>query len=121
MHVNKSRTKIQAKKIAFSIINSPLVKTAISGEDANWGRVIAAIGKSQEKINQNKIELYFGKNLICKNGMVYNRLNLSKVNNYMKSKIIEISVRLNIGREKFTAYGNDLTHEYIRINAEYRS
>jgi len=121
VHVNKSRTKIQAKKIAFSIINSPLVKTAISGEDANWGRVIAAIGKSQEKINQNKIELYFGKNLICKNGMVYNRLNLSKVNNYMKSKIIEISVRLNIGREKFTAYGNDLTHEYIRINAEYRS
>jgi len=121
VHVNKSRTKIQAKKIAFSIINSPLVKTAISGEDANWGRVIAAIGKSQEKINQNKIELYFGKNLICKNGMVYNRLNLSKVNNYMKSKIIEISVRLNIGKEKFTAYGNDLTHEYIRINAEYRS
>ena len=53
--------------------------------------------------------------------MVYNRLNLSKVNNYMKSKIIEISVRLNIGKEKFTAYGNDLTHEYIRINAEYRS
>ncbi len=121
VHVAKSRSQKQAKKIAFSIINSPLVKTAVSGEDANWGRVIAAIGKSQEKINQNKIQLYFGKYLICKNGMAYNKLNLSKVNNYMKSNTIEISVNLNIGKEKFTAYGNDLTHEYIRINAEYRS
>ena len=121
VHVNKSRSQKQAKKIAFSIINSPLVKTAVSGEDANWGRVIAAIGKSQEKINQNKIELYFGKHLICRNGMAYNKLNLLKVNNYMKSNTIEISVNLNIGKEKFTAYGNDLTHEYIRINSEYRS
>ena len=66
VNILKSKSKQQAKKIGLSIINSPLVKTAISGEDANWGRIIAAIGKSEQKINQNKIKIYFGKNLYVK-------------------------------------------------------
>tara|TARA_B100000242_G_scaffold75396_1_gene48851 strand:- start:84 stop:1127 length:1044 start_codon:yes stop_codon:yes gene_type:complete len=111
----------QSKKVGFSIINSPLVKTAISGQDANWGRVIAAIGKSEEKINQNKIKIYFGKNLLCKNGSIYKNINYNKVNKYMKNKTIEISVILQTGKKSHTVYGNDLTNEYIRINADYRS
>ena len=111
----------QSKKVGFSIVNSPLVKTAISGQDANWGRVIAAIGKSEEKINQNKIEIYFGKNLLCKNGSIYKNINYNKINKYMKNKTIEISVILQTGKKSHTVYGNDLTNEYIRINADYRS
>ncbi len=121
VNVIKSKSKNQAKKIAFSIINSPLVKTAISGEDANWGRIIAAIGKSEEQINQNKIKVYFGNNLVCQNGSVFKKINLSNLNKYMKNKTIEISVILQNGKANHTVYGNDLTHEYIRINADYRS
>ena len=121
LNILNCKSKLQAKKIAFSIVNSPLVKTAISGEDANWGRVIAAIGKSQVKLNQNKVKIFFGKNKVCQNGSVYKRINLSKLNKYMKNKIIEISVYLYNGNINHTVYGNDLTHEYIRINGEYRS
>ena len=108
-------------KIAFSVVNSPLVKTAISGEDANWGRIIAAIGKSQEKIDQNKIKIFFGKNMVCQKGSINNKINLSRLNKYMKNKVIEISIYLQNGNINHTVYGNDITNEYIRINADYRS
>ena len=121
VNILKSKSKNQAKKIGFSIVNSPLVKTAISGQDANWGRVIAAIGKTEENVNQNKIKVLFGKNLVCEKGSINKKINLKSLNNYMKNKIIEISVFLNSGSINHTVYGNDLTHEYIRINAEYRS
>ncbi len=121
IEVINSKTNKQAKNIAFSIANSPLVKTAISGEDANWGRVIMSIGKTEEKINQDKIKVYFGKNLVCKNGSIYNKINLSKINNYMKNKIIEIKVDLKIGNKSHIVYGNDLSNDYIKINADYRS
>ncbi len=119
--INNSKTENKAKKIAFSIIDSPLVKTAIAGEDANWGRIIMAIGKCDERIDQNKIKIFFGKNLVCKSGLVNNKLNLRNLNKYMKNKIIKINVDLQNGNKKFTAYGNDLGHEYVRINADYRS
>ncbi len=121
INIFKSRSKKQAKNIAFAVVNSPLVKTAISGEDANWGRIIAAIGKTSEKINQNKIKIFFGKNLVCQNGEVYNKINLNNLDEYMKSKKIEISIYLNNGNVNHTIYGNDLTNEYIRINSDYRS
>ena len=121
INILNSKSKKQAKKIGFSIVNSPLVKTAISGQDANWGRVIMAIGKTEENINQNKIKVLFGKNLVCENGSISKKINLKSINRYMKNKIIEISVFLNTGSINHTIYGNDLTHEYIRINAEYRS
>ncbi len=121
VNVIRSKNKKQAKKIGFSIVNSPLVKTAIAGEDANWGRVIMAIGKTNENINQNKIKLWFGKTLVCKNGMVYKKERLSKLDKYMKNNIIEIKVDLNMGSSQHTVYGNDLSHKYININAEYRS
>ena len=121
VNVCKSRSLFQAKKIGFSVVNSSLVKTAISGEDANWGRVIAAIGKSEENINQNKLKILFGKNLVCNNGSINKKINLRKINRYMKNKIIEITIILNVGGIDNTIYGNDLTKEYIRINADYRS
>ena len=121
VNVYETKTKIQAKNIAFSIVNSPLVKTAVAGEDANWGRIIMAIGKSQEKINQNKIKLSFGNNVVCFNGSINNKINITKLNKYMKNKIIEINVWFKNGKKNHTVYGNDLTNEYIKINADYRS
>jgi glutamate N-acetyltransferase / amino-acid N-acetyltransferase len=119
--VIQAKNKIQAKNIAFSIANSPLVKTAIAGEDANWGRVVMAIGKTQEKINQEKIKIRFGNNLLGSKGKRNWNINLSKVDKYMKNKIIEIEVNLGLGNASRVVYGNDLNNEYIRINADYRS
>jgi len=121
VNVINAKNKNQAKKIAFSIVNSPLVKTAIAGEDANWGRIVMAIGKTQENIDQNKTIIKFGKNILAKNGERYKNINLSKINKYMKNKIIEIEVNLGLGKGSSIVYGNDLNNEYIRINADYRS
>ena len=121
VNIFNARTKNQAKKIAFSIANSPLVKTAIAGEDANWGRVIMAIGKTEENINQNKIKVFFGNNIVCENGSISKKINIRKLNYYMKNKSIDINVKLNIGNDFHTVYGNDLTHEYLKINVDYRS
>ena len=121
VNVINARSKNQAKKIAFSIANSPLVKTAVAGEDANWGRVIMAIGKTEENINQNKIKVLFGNNVVCENGSISKKINIRKLNNYMKNKTIEINVKLNLGKYFHTVHGNDLTFEYLKINADYRS
>tara|TARA_B110000196_G_C21010707_1_gene597747 strand:- start:378 stop:1025 length:648 start_codon:yes stop_codon:yes gene_type:complete len=121
VNVKGSISYLQASKIAFSIANSPLVKTAVAGEDANWGRVIMAIGKTNSKIDQNKINLKFGNILVASKGMMFKNINFSKLDNYMKKKIIEINVNLNQGNFSKTVYASDLTHEYIQINADYRS
>ncbi|MDC3074993.1 bifunctional glutamate N-acetyltransferase/amino-acid acetyltransferase ArgJ [Pelagibacteraceae bacterium] len=121
VNVINARSKNQAKKIAFSIANSPLVKTAVAGEDANWGRVIMAIGKTEENIYQNKIKVYFGKNIVCEKGSISKKINIIKLNKYMKNNIIEINVKLDLGKFSQTVYGNDLTFEYLKINADYRS
>ena len=121
VNIVKAKNFNQAKNIGFSIVNSPLVKTAISGEDANWGRVIMAIGKSYEKIYQNKIKVSFGNNIVCKGGQIYKKINYKKLNNYMKKNIIKIEVDLNLGNFSKTVLGNDLTYNYLKINADYRS
>ena len=121
VNILNAKTKNQAKNIAFSIANSPLVKTAIAGEDANWGRVIMAIGKTGENINQNKIRVFFGNNIVCENGSISKKINIKKLDQYMKNSEIEINVKLNLGKFYHTVYGNDLTFEYLKINADYRS
>ena len=121
VNVTKAKTKKQAKKIAFSIANSPLVKTAIAGEDANWGRVIMAIGKTKEKINQNKISIKLGNFLLADKGQKNSKINFYKLDKYMKNKIIDIKVSLNLGNSSSIVYGNDLNNKYIKINADYRS
>ena len=98
-----------------------LVKTAIAGEDANWGRVIMAIGKADKNIQQNKIEVSFGNLLVAKNGMKNNKINIKKLDQYMKNKIININVKLNLGKFQKTVWSSDLTYEYVKINKDYRS
>ena len=121
INIMKSKNVKDAKKIAFSIANSSLVKTAIAGEDPNWGRIIMAIGKSGVNINLKKLSINFGNIKIIEKGQLVNNYKESEVANYMKEHEIDISINLNMGSKKFTAYTMDLTKKYIEINANYRS
>jgi len=121
VNVVKSKSVNDAKKIAFSVANSKLVKTAIAGEDPNWGRVIMAIGKSDVDINLKKLLIKFGEIKIIEKGQLAKNYKESDVANYMKNQSIDISINLNMGLKKFTAYTMDLTKKYIEINANYRS
>ncbi len=116
-----SKSELDAKKIAFSIANSPLVKTAIAGEDPNWGRVIMAIGKSDTQIKLNKLSIKFGDINIVQKGKLHSSYNEVEAAQYMKNLNIEISVNVGSGNKNFTAYTMDLTKKYIEINADYRS
>ena len=119
INVVGARSAIMAKNIAFSIANSPLVKTAIAGEDSNFGRIIMAIGKSGESVQVSKIQIKFGDYLITDMGKVVKDYNEKDLKTYMKWDSINIEVNLNIGNGSYTAYTCDLTHDYISINAEY--
>ena len=121
VNVVKSKNDKDAKKIAFSIANSKLVKTAIAGEDPNWGRIIMAIGKSNVDIDLKKLSIQFGKIKIVEKGQLVKNYKESNVANYMKNQSIDISISLNMGSKKFIAYTMDLTKKYIEINADYRS
>ena len=121
INISGASSKKAAKKIAFSIANSPLVKTAIAGEDANWGRIVMAIGKSGERADRDKIKIYIGDELVTDKGMkakTYSEINATK---HLKEKEITISVDVGVGKFHATVYTCDLTHEYININADYRS
>ncbi len=110
-----------AKKIALSIGNSPLVKTAIAGEDANWGRVVMAVGKAGEPANRDRISIYFGDIEVARNGEVSPNYREELGANYMKNSEIAIKVDVGVGAGEATIYASDLTHDYISINADYRS
>ena len=110
-----------AKKIAFSICNSPLVKSAINGEDPNWGRIIMAIGKSNVKVNLNKIGISFDDYKIIEKGEIYKKYDESQVSEYMKNQKIDIWINIGTGNKNFTAYTMDLSKKYIEINSDYRS
>ena len=119
--VIKSKNEKEAKKIAFSIANSKLVKTAIAGEDPNWGRIVMAIGKSNVNIDIKKLSIQFGEIKIIEKGQLVKNYKESDVANYMKNQSIDISINLNMGLKNFTVYTMDLTKKYIEINADYRS
>ena len=121
INVIGARSVAMAKNIGFSIANSPLVKTAIAGEDPNWGRIIMACGKSGENIIPNKIQLKIGDYLVVEQGKAAKDYKESDVKQYMKWDSINIEVNLNIGSAYFTVYTCDFTHDYIDINAEYRN
>ena len=110
-----------AKNIGFSIANSPLVKTAIAGEDPNWGRIVMACGKSGENIIANKIQIKIGNYLIVEQSKMSKDYDEKKIKEYMKWDSINIEVNLNIGNASYTVYTCDFTHEYININADYRN
>ena len=112
---------LDAKNVALSIANSPLVKTAIAGEDANWGRIIMAIGKSKAKLDQNNISLKFGPSIILKKGKIKKKYDEKIVSEYLKKNEIRIEVDLNTGKFSSKVWTCDLTKKYIEINADYRS
>ncbi|MBT3396682.1 MAG: bifunctional glutamate N-acetyltransferase/amino-acid acetyltransferase ArgJ [Alphaproteobacteria bacterium] len=110
-----------AKVIAMAIANSPLVKTMVAGADPNWGRIVMAVGKAGEKADRDRIAISIGDFPVAKRGVVIPGYDEAPVADYMKSDEVTLSVNVGVGRGKFTVWTCDLTHDYIRINADYRS
>ncbi|MBX9741190.1 MAG: bifunctional glutamate N-acetyltransferase/amino-acid acetyltransferase ArgJ [Beijerinckiaceae bacterium] len=110
-----------AKRIGLSIANSPLVKTAIAGEDANWGRVVAAVGKAGEQADRDKLAIWFGDFRVAYKGLRDPSYDEGKVSDYMKGEKIDMLVDVGVGSGSWTVWTCDLTKEYIAINGDYRS
>ncbi|WP_371396162.1 bifunctional glutamate N-acetyltransferase/amino-acid acetyltransferase ArgJ [Fretibacter rubidus] len=110
-----------AKKIGMSIANSPLVKTAVAGQDANWGRIIMAVGKAGEPAERDKLTVHIGPHLLAQHGQPAPHYTEADGAAYMKNAEIDIRVDLGLGDGQSVVYGCDLTHQYIDINADYRS
>lgn len=119
--VKGAATSDSAKAVAMSIANSPLVKTAIAGEDANWGRIVMAVGKSGEPVDRDKLSIWIGAHLLAERGTLAADYQEADGAAYMKRDNIVITVDLGLGSAQFTAWTCDLTHAYIDINADYRS
>jgi len=110
-----------AKRIALSIANSPLVKTAIAGEDANWGRVVMAVGKAGEPADRDRLTIGFGGVTVARDGLVVPDYDEAPVAAHLKGSEIDIAVDIGLGSGKAKVWTCDLTHGYIDINADYRS
>ena len=123
---SKSRSPVRnhdkaARRIGMAIANSPLVKTAIAGEDANWGRIVMAIGKSGEKAERDRLKIKIGGMSVAKNGMRDPTYKEAEIMPHMKGRSIAIAADVGVGRGKATVWTCDLTHRYIDINGSYRS
>ena len=121
INIVNARNKTDAKAHAKSIANSPLVKTAIAGEDPNWGRIVMAIGKSGAQAERDKIKIFFGDILVAEKGWVAPNYSEELGAQYMKNTTIKISVDLGLGEANTTFWTCDFTNDYISINADYRS
>ncbi len=115
------KSEKDAKNISFKIANSLLVKTAIAGEDPNWGRIAMAIGNCDSKIDEKKLSISIGPHKIFYKGSLFEKYDEKKVAEYMKSQLIEIEVDIGQGNKNFKAFTMDLTKKYIEINADYRT
>lgn len=121
VRVSGAATDADAKKVAFSIANSPLVKTAIAGEDPNWGRIVAAVGKSGAQADRDRLSIRFGEILVAEEGSVALSYTEREGAAYMKGEELVIGVDLGLGEGTATVWTCDLTSRYIEINADYRS
>jgi glutamate N-acetyltransferase / amino-acid N-acetyltransferase len=121
IHVQGATSAKAARVIAMSIANSPLVKTAVGGEDANWGRIVMAVGKAGEAAERDKLSISFGSIRVAHKGERDPNYNEAHTSAYMKNDDIEITVDLGLGKGRYTAYTCDLTKAYIEINGDYRS
>ena len=119
--VNGAETHADAKRVAKNIANSPLVKTAIAGEDANWGRVVMAVGKSDARVSISNLQIKFGGIPITKGGQVIANYDENEVTQHLQGKEIDMEVDLGVGDGQAVVWTCDLTHGYISINADYRS
>ena len=121
VRVEGAESREAAKRIGMSIANSPLVKTAVAGEDANWGRVVMAVGKAGEKAERDKLQIFFGDIRVANAGLRDPEYSEAATSTYMKNQDIVITVKLGIGEANATVWTCDLTKEYIAINGDYRS
>ena len=119
--VINAKSLSSAKNIAFSVANSPLVKTAVAGEDPNWGRIVMGVGKSGEFIDFKKLKIKLGDFIVAENGRISDTYNEEKLKEYMKWDSIMIEINLKLGNDAFECYTCDFTHDYISINADYRN
>jgi glutamate N-acetyltransferase/amino-acid N-acetyltransferase len=119
--VTGAKSARSAKKIALSIANSPLVKTAVAGEDANWGRVVMAVGKAGEPADRDRLSIWFGDNRLAFEGERDPGYSEERISAYMKGDQIRIRADIGLGRGKATVWTCDLTKEYVAINGDYRS
>jgi glutamate N-acetyltransferase/amino-acid N-acetyltransferase len=110
-----------ARKVGLAVANSPLVKTAIAGEDANWGRVVMAVGKAGEPADRDKLSIGFGGTWCAREGLALADYDESPVAAHLKGQDIDIAIDLGLGEGRATVWTCDLTHGYISINADYRS
>jgi glutamate N-acetyltransferase/amino-acid N-acetyltransferase len=121
IEITGASSPVAARKAALAVANSPLVKTAIAGEDANWGRVIMAVGKSGVRLDPSKLSVAMGGVMVAENGKRASRYNESLLTDHLHGTEVLIQVDLGIGRSKGRVWTCDLTHDYIRINADYRT
>ena len=121
VRIEGAETDAAAKRIGMSIANSPLVKTAVAGEDANWGRIVAAVGKAGEMAERDRLEIYFGAIRVAREGLRDPDYDEKATSAYMKNQEIVVTVKLGIGAGKATVWTCDLTKEYVAINGDYRS
>tara|TARA_A100001015_G_scaffold301260_1_gene387846 strand:- start:1091 stop:2395 length:1305 start_codon:yes stop_codon:yes gene_type:complete len=121
INVINAKSLGSAKNVAFSIANSPLIKTAVAGEDPNWGRIVMGIGKSGELIDTKKLKIKIGNFIVAENGKISETYDEKKLKEYMKWDSIEIEINLKLGNDAFKCYTCDFTNEYIDINADYRN
>src|ERR1700710_1878694 len=119
--VEGATSKPSARRIAMSVANSPLVKTAIAGEDANWGRVVMAVGKAGEPANRDKLSIAFNGIRVAKSGARDPSYDEAEVSNAMKNPKLQIRIALGLGKGRDRVLTCDLTKEYVAINGDYRS
>ncbi len=121
INVSGAASVKSARNIGLAIGNSPLVKTAIAGEDANWGRIVMAVGKAGEAADRDRMSIAIGGVLIAENGIARPDYDEAAVMPHMRGRDIVIDVDVGVGRGRATVWSCDLTHGYIDINADYRS
>ena len=121
INVINAKSLSSAKNIAFSVANSPLVKTAVAGEDPNWGRIVMGIGKSGEVVDIKKLKIKIGNFIVAENGKISENYDEDKLKEYMQWDSIEVEINLKLGNDAFKCYTCDFTHDYIDINADYRN
>ncbi|WP_271069052.1 bifunctional glutamate N-acetyltransferase/amino-acid acetyltransferase ArgJ [Caulobacter sp. NIBR1757] len=121
INVTGAESHASARKIARTVAESPLVKTAFAGEDANWGRIVMAVGRADEPVNREKMSVQFGKLMAAQDGMVAANYSEAKMSAYMKKQELEVSIDVGVGRGHAVIWTCDLTKQYVAINGDYRS
>ncbi|MDG2527643.1 bifunctional glutamate N-acetyltransferase/amino-acid acetyltransferase ArgJ [Caulobacter endophyticus] len=119
--VNGAESPLSARKIARTIAESPLVKTAFAGEDANWGRIVMAVGRADEPVNREKISVKFGELYAARDGLVSAEYDEAAMSAYMKNQELEVTVEVGVGKGSSSVWTCDLTKQYVAINGDYRS